>query len=62
MTHKGQRPGERYVGTIDIADPADIFSALERGWRIAWDAIYDGLSGSVAEPCAANCFIEAEEE
>mgnify|MGYP000969785001 CR=1 FL=1 len=44
----------RCVGTIDIADPADVHSALDRGRRIG--ATYDGYSGSIAEPCAADIY------
>lgn len=47
-------PGYRWVGTIDVADPADTALALDRGYRIG--PIYDGASGSSAEPCAADIF------
>jgi hypothetical protein len=53
-------PGYRRVGTIDIADPADVDSALDRGYRIG--AIYDGYSGSCAEPCAADIYERPDEE
>lgn len=47
------------VGTIDVADPADVSWALDRGYRIG--TIYDGKSYSVAEPCAADIYEEVEE-
>lgn len=47
-------PGYRRVGSIDVADPADVASALDRGWRIG--SLYDGGSGSVAEPCTADVY------
>ena len=50
----------RRVGTIDVADPADIASALDRGFRIG--GVYDGMSFSVAEPCAADVYREIEDE
>lgn len=50
-------PGWKCVGTIDVADPADVRSALDRGFRIG--TIYDGYSGSVAEPCAADIYKQA---
>lgn len=49
-------PEWRKVGTIDVADPADVSWALERDYRIG--AIYDGKSYSVAEPCAADIYEE----
>lgn len=49
-------PGWRRVGTIDIADPADSASARDRGYRIG--GVYEGGSGSVAEPCAADIYKE----
>lgn len=50
-------PGWRRVGQIDVADPADTRSALDRGYRIG--TIYDGGSDSAAEPCAADIYAEA---
>ena len=51
-------PQWKRVGTIDVADPADIATALDRGRRIG--SIYDGKSYSVAEPCAADIYAERE--
>lgn len=48
------------VGQIDVADPADTFTAHERGLRIG--SIYDGGTSSVAEPCAADTYQEREEQ
>jgi hypothetical protein len=53
-------PGYRRVGTIDVADPADIHSARDRGYRIG--TIYDGGSYSCAEPCAADIYEYPDEE
>ncbi len=53
-------PQWKRVGTIDVADPADVSWALDKGRRIG--SIYDGRSGSVAEPCAADTYIEREDE
>lgn len=50
-------PGWRRVGSIDVADPADVFTALEKGYRIG--TIYDGRTGSVAEPCIADIYTDA---
>jgi len=50
----GHPPGWRWVGTIDLADPADVNWACDRGLKIGPE--YDGLSGSVAEPCAADVY------
>lgn len=47
-------PGYRRVGTIDVADPADVRGAQDQGYRIG--SIYDGLSFSCAEPCAADIY------
>lgn len=52
-------PGWRRVGQIDVADPADVHSAQDRGYRIG--TIYDGMTFSVAEPCAADIYEEIEE-
>lgn len=52
-------PNYKRVGTIDVADPAAVDSALNRGRRIG--SIYDGYSGSVAEPCAADTYITIEQ-
>lgn len=52
-------PGYRRVGTIDVADPADVHSARVRGYRIG--TIYEGYSGSYAEPCAADIYERPEE-
>lgn len=52
-------PGYRCVGTIDVADPADVHSAQDKGYRIG--AIYDGQSGSCAEPCAADIYERPDE-
>lgn len=49
-------PEYRRVGSIDVADPADVSWALDRDYRIG--AIYDGNSYSVAEPCAADIYEE----
>lgn len=51
-------PRWKRVGTIDVADPADVHSALQEGLRIG--EIYDGKSYSVAEPCAADIYVEVE--
>lgn len=51
--------GWKKVGTIDVADPADTVTALDRGYRIG--SIYDGNSGSVAEPCAADVYKQLDE-
>jgi hypothetical protein len=53
-------PGYRMVGTIDVADPADVHSARDRGYRIG--TIYDGYSGSCAEPCAADIYERPDED
>ncbi len=53
-------PGYRRVGTIDVADPADVRSALDRGYKIG--AIYDGQSYSCAEPCAADIYERPDDE
>lgn len=52
-------PGYRRVGTIDVADPADVHSAQDKGYRIG--TIYDGHSGSCAEPCAADIYERPDE-
>jgi hypothetical protein len=52
-------PQWKKVGTIDVADPADTHWALERDYRIG--SIYDGMSYSVAEPCAADIYAERDE-
>lgn len=49
-------PGWKRVGAIDVADPADVHTALDRGYRIG--SIYDGGTYSVAEPCAADVYVE----
>lgn len=49
-------PDWKRVGSIDVADPADVSWALDRDYRIG--AIYDGMSHSVAEPCAADIYEE----
>ena len=49
-------PEWRCIGTIDVADPADTAWALDRGYRMG--SIYDGYSGSCAEPCAADIYEE----
>lgn len=53
-------PGYRRVGRIDVADPADVHSAQDKGYRIG--TIYDGYSGSCAEPCAADIYERPDEE
>lgn len=53
-------PGYRRVGTIDVADPADVHSAQDKGYRIG--TIYNGYSGSCAEPCAADIYERPDEE
>jgi hypothetical protein len=52
-------PGYRRVGTIDVADPADVRRAEDRGYRIG--TIYEGRSYSCAEPCAADIYEELDE-
>ena len=52
-------PGWRRIATIDVADPADMALARDKGWRIG--TIYDGKSGSAAEPCAADCYAPITE-
>lgn len=52
-------PQWKRVGTIDVADPADVQSALAKVLRIG--TVYDGRSGSVAEPCAADIYAEREQ-
>lgn len=52
-------PQWKRVGTIDVADPADVATALDRGRKIG--SIYDGKSYSVAEPCAADIYAERED-
>jgi hypothetical protein len=44
------------VGTIDVADPADVARARDRCLRIG--TIYDGRTGSVAEPCTCDVYRE----
>jgi hypothetical protein len=51
-------PGWRWVGTIDLADPADVAWALDRDLKIG--PHYDGMTGSVAEPCAADVYEQPE--
>lgn len=51
-------PGWKRVGTIDVADPADVEWALDHGRRIG--SIYDGKTSSVAEPCAADTYVERD--
>lgn len=46
--------GWRRVGSIDVADPADIVTARSKGRRIG--EIYHGGSYSVAEPCCADTY------
>jgi hypothetical protein len=48
-----------HVGWIDLADPADVATALDRGRRIG--STYDGGSGSVAEPCTADTYMRRDE-
>lgn len=50
-------PGYRRVGRIDVADPADVDRAHDRGYRIG--SIYNGQSGSCAEPCSADIYERA---
>ena len=50
--------GWRRVGSIDVADPADIYTARDRGRRIG--DIYNGGSGSVAEPCCADTYVRTK--
>lgn len=50
--------GWKRVGTIDVADPADVRWALDRGYRIG--SVYDGMTYSAAEPCAADIYEEIE--
>ncbi|TCR01097.1 hypothetical protein [Neorhizobium sp. JUb45] len=52
-------PEYRRVGTIDVADPADVRRAEDRGYRIG--TIYDGRSHSCAEPCAADIYEEVDQ-
>lgn len=61
MTHhsfigKDHPPNYKRIGTIDVADPADVSWALDQGYKIG--TIYEGRSGSVAEPCAADIYEE----
>ena len=49
-------PGWRRVGSIDIADPADVNQAIDRGYRIG--TTYDGGTYSVAEPCTSDIYEE----
>lgn len=51
-------PGYRKVGTIDVADPADVSRALDRGHKIG--TTYNGGSYSCAEPCAADIYERSE--
>lgn len=53
-------PNWRRIGTIDVADPADVRWALDRDYRIG--TVYDGMSFSVAEPCAADIYDEIYDE
>lgn len=55
----GCQPQWKRVGSIDVADPADVSQALDRGYRIG--TIYDGMSYSVAEPCAADTYQEIDD-
>lgn len=48
------------VGSIDVADPANIRWALDRGYSIG--SVYDGRSYSSAEPCAADIYVDIDEE
>lgn len=47
-------PDWEIVGSIDVADPADITRALDRGFRIG--STYDGGSGLYSEPCQADLY------
>jgi hypothetical protein len=53
-------PDWEKCGTIDIADPADVQWALDRGYRIG--VIYDGGTRGIAEPCHADIYklVEAK--
>lgn len=53
-------PGYRRVGSIDVADPADVRQAQDRGYRIGM--IYDGMTFSCAEPCRADIYERPDEE
>jgi hypothetical protein len=53
-------PGYRKVGTIDVADPADVQRAQDRGYKIG--TTYNGGSFSCAEPCAADIYARPDEE
>ena len=53
-------PKYRWVGTIDVADPADVNRAIDRGQTIG--AIYHGGTYSVAEPCAADVYELQDEQ
>jgi hypothetical protein len=47
-------PGWRRVGCIDVGDPADIASSLDRAYRIG--AIYRGWQDEFDEPCTADIY------
>lgn len=53
-------PGWKRVGQVDVADPADLVSARNRGWRVG--SVYDGGTYSVAEPCAADVYERLDGE
>jgi hypothetical protein len=57
---KDHPSGWKRVGRIDVADPADVVTALDRGYLIG--SIYDGNSGSTAEPCTADVYKEHDPE
>lgn len=52
-------PGYRHIGTIDVADPANVSWALDQGYRIG--SIYDGGTYSCAEPCTADIYERPDE-
>lgn len=56
---KDHPEGWIWVGTIDVADPANIHFALDAGYRIG--EIYDGMTHSVAEPCHADIYAEIDD-
>lgn len=47
-------PGWEIAGSIDVADPADVTRALDKGFRIG--SVYDGGSGLYSEPCQADLY------
>lgn len=50
--------GWRRVGSIDVADLADVVTACAKDRRIG--TVHDGFSGSAAEPCCADVYARTE--